>query len=317
MFRIEIRAMARELDVSHTTIYRVINTPWVVAEDTRTKVIDALNQRGFYTRDQRPTPSVVFHYGNSAHTNYMREIGESLRQRLEPKELRIEECNYRLNRQDFVRKIETADTVVFFAELDDEGVRLTKEANPEIVIISLFGGELGDIVIRPDDYLGGKQAAELFHLRNYKHVLVAAPFSDSLSESSFIDRAKSFQAEFLWRQPAGKVELLDLPRDSESSLRLRIRRYFYRRKRLPEAVFSPNCFVADRIFDLLREQKLNIDLLGYDEPLPGNTTHVYDRIVFHKEEIIRRTEFFLQNRLVLNCHEPMRILVNTNLSLKS
>ena len=58
MNRINFREIARELNISHTTVYRVINNAHCVSDATRVRVIDALNRHGCY-RDARVKPQTV------------------------------------------------------------------------------------------------------------------------------------------------------------------------------------------------------------------------------------------------------------------
>ena len=88
MNRINFREIARELNISHTTVYRVINNAHCVSDATRVRVIDALNRHGCY-RDARVKPqTVLLDFDENAASSYMRDLlnllGRSLRTKRSP-----------------------------------------------------------------------------------------------------------------------------------------------------------------------------------------------------------------------------------------
>ena len=82
MERVNFRKIAEELNVSHMTLYRVINNVQEVKESTRTRVIEALNRHGYYRNERVKPQTVVIDVDRSERSFYMRSLAETLMKRL-------------------------------------------------------------------------------------------------------------------------------------------------------------------------------------------------------------------------------------------
>ena len=63
--KVNFRELARELDISVMTLYRVLNNVPSVRPETRRRVIDALNRHGFYALRQTKRIRVIFDFSEN------------------------------------------------------------------------------------------------------------------------------------------------------------------------------------------------------------------------------------------------------------
>ena len=77
--KVNFRELARELDISVMTLYRVLNNVPSVRPETRRRVIDALNRHGFYALRQTRRIRVIFDFSEN---QYQQHYGMQLMQRL-------------------------------------------------------------------------------------------------------------------------------------------------------------------------------------------------------------------------------------------
>ena len=241
MNRINFREIARELNLSHTTVYRVINNAHCVSDATRVRVIDALNRHGCY-RDARVKPqTVLLDFDENAASSYMRDLLNLLRNRLAGNPFRWIETSHGIGRTKFLLACRDAHIVVFAPMADRDIYDHAKEVNPDLLILNLLDDAAGDIAIATDDFQGGQLAARrLYECGHRTHLAVTVPAPEDGPQHSFCNRAKGFLAEMMFLAPNCRIERWEVPlRRTRNSLPQKLKH-----KRRPSAVFATGLYFA-------------------------------------------------------------------------
>lgn len=312
MNRINFREIARELNISHTTVYRVINNAHCVSDATRVRVIDALNRHGCY-RDARVKPqTVLLDFDENAASSYMRDLLNLLRNRLAGNPFRWIETSHGTGRTKFLLACRDAHIVVFAPMADRDIYNRAKEVNPDLLILNLLDDAAGDIAIATDDFQGGQLAARrLYECGHRTHLAVTVPAPEDGLQHSFSNRAKGFLAEMMFLAPNCRIERWEVPlRRTRNSLPQKLKH-----KRRPSAVFATGLYFAKKTAAACSASGLripeDISLLGFDKP--DCTEPPCDSIVFNPEQIVSWAEFFIMNRPVIKNGAPVHLLLDMKL----
>ena len=316
MLRVNIREVARELKISHTTVYRALNHPEKVAPKQRYRIIEMLNSRGYYLKEQHLHHTVLLNVMDPMDQNeYMCKLARRLSIRLARREVETVECAFPADKYHFPRQAEGAEAVIFFSSVDSAGIRLAHEANPEILTIGFFHAPEADIVIQPDDFLGGTLAADYMIRRGFTQRLltVRQPPNPHGYRQSFGDRLMAFDGRMRERFPECRIDHLLLPMPEINLNFLDLGEYLLNAAPPPQAIFCVGGYAAECCSRILENLGKKIPLLGYDSPIPDSPYH-YDRIVFDPEEMLRWCEFFILNRPILSEKQPIRLLIHVRLA---
>ena len=310
MFQHNIRKIAEEIGVSHTTIYRTIRHPELVSEGKRKRIAEELIGRGIpLKRDDR---LVVLVLQENNPSRYNQNLAEKIQQNLK-------KCGIQLiikkDPAEALPFIQNAETVISINGFTDEYAAKIRAANDDILLISLLNGENADILISPDDFSGGKTAAEYMLEHQYtERVLVLMQYSREVG-NSFENRAQAFQLYMRGLLPECSVSILKLPVFDIFDCKNPMKHFFANLspKQYPQAIFCTGRFSGDLCVDFLRENNLKIPILGYDEPAKGDKLHSYDRIVFSLESIVNWCVFFVCNRHSLKVDDPIRVMTKAKI----
>lgn len=312
MNRINFREIARELNLSHTTVYRVINNARSVSGPTRARVIDALNRHGCY-RDTRLKPqTILLDFDKNADSSYMRGLLSLLRRRLAGNPFRWIETSHKTGRAKFLLDCRDAQIAVFAPMADRSIYAQAKELNPDLFILNLLDDTVGDIAIATDDFQGGQLAARrLYECGHHAHLAVTVPAPEDGPQHSFCNRAKGFLAEMMFLAPDCRIDRWEVPlRRTQDSLP-----QLLKRKRHPSAVFATGIHFAKKVRAACTAAGVripeDISLLGFDKP--DCTEPPCDSIVFNPEQIVSWTEFFIMNRPVIKNGAPVHLLLDMKL----
>ncbi len=161
------RDIAAELSLHVKTIYRVLNNAPNVRPVTRRRVIAALSRNGFFDGARIGRERIVI---EQPELEWSGRIAERLIRQLDQRIFELIPLSPESARQEFLRAVEEASTVVLLSDPPAEWITRIRDANPEAVLINLFGNHGGDITLGEDHYLGGKLAAR--HLRRGLHALL-------------------------------------------------------------------------------------------------------------------------------------------------
>ena len=311
---VNFRKIAEELNISHMTLYRVINNAQDVKESTRARVIDALNRHGYYRNERSKPKTVIIDVDRSGRSDYMRSLVETLTERLSVHAFQCIETNHAENRRQFLLACRNADVAVLAPMRDRTVYDEAKDINPDLFILNLQGDTVGDVAIASNDFLGGELAARHLHSFGHdRHVAVMLPETQE-QRHSFRNRYKGFLSEMLLLSPKCRIDILKYPLLGSLRRNKTLDTFFCRKKR-PGALFCPGRFFADRVVEYCRCHGISIpgelSLLGYDKR-PFNQPELpdYDRVVFDPEQLVNWAEYFIMNRPVMKCRSPVHLLLD-------
>ncbi|MBR2425314.1 MAG: LacI family DNA-binding transcriptional regulator, partial [Lentisphaeria bacterium] len=162
-----LRAIARELNISAMTLYRVLNNAPGVSKKMRQQVIVALDKAGvLQARNQAKQKVVIDVIGNP----YMINLAESLVNKISDLNYEICFTNHKENRTAFLRQAAEGNSIVFFSSPSQEILRAAKMENPDVFCINVCGSEVGDVIIGMHVYLGGTIAAEYLLQQGHRNI---------------------------------------------------------------------------------------------------------------------------------------------------
>lgn len=163
-----------------------------------------------------------------------------------------------------------ADAVVFCSPVGEGVVRLVEGFARDAYRVALFQELSGAVTVNPDDELGGRLAAELFHGLGHRRVAVYG----TPDQTSHVARSAAFRRRFAQLAPEGQVEALHyrLHADGVTATLAGMHAPLASRvagtEPLPTAVFCPGGYATFALYRFLRTQGLSIPrsigVLGYD-----------------------------------------------------
>lgn len=287
------RDIAAELSLHVKTVYRVLNNEPNVLPATRQRVIAALNRNGFFDAARIGKERIVIELPER---NWSRQIAEQLIRKLDLRFFDLCSLAPDSSRQEFLRAVESASTVVLLSDPSAEWIARIADANPDAGIINIFGNEGGNITLGEDHYLGGKLAAR--HLRG-NAIRSVSMFSYDF-RTGHRNRGDAFADEFLRNHPEGTL-----------------RRYpdgnperFLDPETMPEAFFATCGELGLRIYRFLTERGVrvpqDVSLLIYDGPAEAYVRDFppVDAVEFSIPQVIDLAEYYITKRPLLLHHGP-------------
>ncbi len=294
--KISLRALAREMNISAMTLYRVLNNTPGVSDSTRARVTKALDKAGILQTVKQKTETILFDIQRDP---YKSRQAFRLLIKIANLDYHILFSNHRKDKDEFLRLCDKADTVIFFSSPTPQVLEETFKANPDIFRINVFGGKGGDLAVDVDDFYGGQLAAKYFYEQGHRNLAVATiPV-----EPTQLNRHKSFIGELSFLSPEGKVYPLYL-RDNWENMGEELFRLI--RNHGVTGVFCTCDHVGYQMQKYLQKKGIRVpeelSMLSYDIPEPMILDRPYpiDRIVFEKDNVIRCVEYHLINRQIRN-----------------
>jgi DNA-binding LacI/PurR family transcriptional regulator len=289
--------IARELQISRSTVTRVLRNNPSVKSSTRRRVVDYLNCIGYYNQTHFPQKKIIFCY--EAKNSVVADMIKSLTGKLLFRKYNIVTLDCRKDKWAFMRELENAAILVFFSIFEEQYFTLAREVNPEIYIIHAFSGGMrcANISIEPDDTTSGRLAASYLYEMGHRDIMMICNKNNETS----MQRTKSFLGEFMFRYPDCNVETLFIdgpdPQWEEKFLAA-----LKQRKTLPSAVTCFSCSMQEGILQTFRDLNLivadDISILSHDNPqdFNANVSRNCDALVFNLQEITRLVEYFIACR---------------------
>ncbi|WP_294507764.1 LacI family DNA-binding transcriptional regulator [uncultured Victivallis sp.] len=310
--KINFRALARELNISAMTLYRVINNVPSVKPGTRNRVIEVLNRHGFYSLKHSGNLRIVFDFSDNA---FQRHYGMRLLERLAARGCRCVETDHRKNSSRFQNAVAESDVVVFCSVPGPDTVDLVRRINPRLCSISLYTRCGADITISSDNTLGGELAAEHLHRMGHRHIAVVL----ALGHPTRIERYQSFFARMKLLDPGCRIDSIKERR--EFGLTGTILRYLESAAPCPTALFFPAGGFAQQFYDeaiaSAPERFSSFSIMSYDRPgdfwPPVENAHEFDRIEFHTEELLDWAEYYIINRPMMESGTPIHTCIQASL----
>ncbi len=309
--RPNFRQIARDLDISATTLYRVLNRNLCVKESTRMRVLEALNEKGVFLYPAKKT-TVVFDYGDNT---YLQRFTPALMDRLN-KDFECIVTNSDRDREEFLNAISSAEVVLFLSSQTQKTVDDVRKINPNILTIGVFPVAEMDVQIRFNDALSCRLAANYLYEMGHRHVLVhrREMHIDGIPRTNF------FIAAMLGLNPNVRIDIIEIPGKMYDEY---IWEKYMRKTpehELPTAIF----FVAsagyaafeNRMLSRFPERYGRFSCLTLGDPRdlwwPGYPIHV-DHIGGRVQDLLEWVEYFVRNRPVMKNQKSISLQVNSSL----
>jgi DNA-binding LacI/PurR family transcriptional regulator len=305
------RGIARELDISAMTLYRVLNNSPLVRRETRVRVIDALNRHGYYTHKPHKSIKTLFDFTDHEYLTY---YGKQLMRNISRLGHVCFSADHRKNRRAFLDAAAECDAAVFVSIPDSKIISEVRRVNPDIYTVTISTKSSADVTISPDNTRGGELAAGHLHANGHRHIAV------HLSEKhpTRMERYKAFYAEMKLLDPDCRIDIVTekLGKDTAEVLR----DYFRRAKPAPTALFFLAGAFAEVFFNEFvtktPERFQNLSIMTFDRPedLEYSMLHYnFDRIEFVSRDLLDWAEYYITNRPMMKKRSPVHTSINVRL----
>ncbi len=311
--KVNFAEIARELDISVMTLYRVVNQSPLVSSRTRSRVIEALNRHGYFTHKRIKKVKILFDFisGNS----YLRNMGEQLIKRLPPGEYFCRTCNHRENMQEFLNTAAECDVAVFCSIPDNKLLEELRKLNPDLYTITLSTESCADVTVTPDNKLGGELVAQHLFELGQGHIAVFL----SENHPNRMTRYKSFRGEMAVLNPECRID--EIHHKKNEAFTDVLETYFAKAEPYPGVIFFPSGGYAQAFWERFVQKDparfANIGIMSYDRPCDifQDTAGIqfFDRIEFIPQQILDWAEYYITNRPMMKKRSPVHTCVNSYL----
>lgn len=278
--KINVRTIAKSINVSPITVSRALNGHPSVKTSTRNRILKKVNELGYNykakstTVKNRKLKNVAIHcvsdkLHGDIYFNFYGQLYFFCINRL--KMLGYTGHTFDLNNIDdeAMSELNECGSLVLLSKVSHEVLQSIRSNIPDLNIVSIFTEERDFPTVLPDDIMGGEMAADYMAERNHRHVAV---FSE-LEEPCFRLRYSGFHSRMIYKCPNATVDLIRFtnPSDRETADKYKIKsldNYFENRKDMPTAIFATNGYSAVFLCNYLRERGISvpgeIGIVGYD-----------------------------------------------------
>lgn len=309
MGKVNLRNVARELDLSPMTLYRALNTPSMVNSKTRKRILSVLNKRGYFSRPRKISDNILLDPGNS----YMRSrFSIPLLQRLTNRNLTCLILPEGKSDREMMRFFENASTLICCSFPDAERIQKIKDVNPDIFVINLLGGNVGDVSINPDDWGGGALAAEYLHQKGCRHIAVCT----CLKEPNHINRTRGFIGTMTLLDPKARIDIVTL---NPMGRIIELEEYFSNMENIPSAVYFTNGGVLDYFLLFVSQVRpeflKTVNILSFDTPGKDSPSLYYaiDRLCFSDEAVLYWAEYYVTTTPLMKDFQKKHAVVDISI----
>lgn len=307
--KINFREIARQLNISVMTLYRVVNNVPSVKRETRAKVIDALNRYGYYTHTPRKNIKVLFDFTEH---QYLRHYGRELMNNISKLNYSCFVTDHRKDPRHFFDTAGICDAAVFVSIPEAEAIEQARKANPSIYTITLSTKSTADVTLSPDNTRGGELAAEHFFNNGHQHIAV------HLCEKhpTRMERYSGFLAKMTMLNPDCRIDLIhEGIREKTCDV---LTKYFAHTDKMPTGLFFLAGEFAENFFvELLPKappEIRDLSVMTFDSPkdLEFKALHYdFDRIEFSSRHLLDWAEYYITNRPMMKQTPP----INTSIAV--
>ncbi len=302
--KVNFREIARELGISHTTVYRVVNLDPAVRRETRARVIDALNRHGYYTHKPPKALRVLFDFTDHS---YLTHYGQLLMANVEKLHFRCFATDHRQAPGQFFDLAATCDVALFASNPEPELIERLRREAPELYTVTLTTQSNADVTITPDNTRGGELAAAYFHQLGCRRVAVHLA---DIQPTRF-ERYKGFLAEMALRAPDCRIEAIRENRGESTETALR--RYFAGQPALPDGLLFLAGGFAENFYETMvqpdPERFAALPVLTFDRPqdlaFERRLQHPYPYIGCAAQDLLDWAEYFITNRPMMKKRSPI------------
>ena len=299
MKKITQKEIAEKLGLNVRTVSRVLSHSELVKPETRQRVVQELNNHGyFFNTHTRPEVVVV-----DIETGYLEKNALQLIEMLSNYDFKFLMTNHKKDLRHFYKTIANADVVVFCSTPTAEIIKATSQQNPNIYRINLFSHGIpgAEVSIEPNNDVLAKRSAKYLLEHNHLNVLVIS----SKESKAVLERTKSFVGEMTVSCPECKIDVLYEKLDF--SMKQTIIEKLSKKQDRPSAIYCPGLYIAwhatNALVDLEIKVPEEISILINDLPdeftyeLPFKPDTIYSKVL----DIIELAQFHIINRFMLKC----------------
>ncbi|MDR0932043.1 MAG: LacI family transcriptional regulator [Victivallales bacterium] len=295
------REIARELNLSPMTVYRVMNNEPTVRRETRTRVIDALNRHGYFTHKPQKNIKIMFDFTEYEYLTY---YGQMLMQNVSKLNFLCYAVDHRREKQRFLDLAAVCEVAVFASNPDEQTITEAKTNNPDLYTINLSTlCNVADVTLSPNNAWGSELAAQHFYRMGHRHIGVY--YSEGLTRT---DRYKVFFAEMKRLDPDCRIDMI--PESIRADTASVLRNYF--NSTFPTAIF----FLSGRYAEIFLhcflerdpERFRDLSVMTFDNPqdLAFRKYHYdFDRIEFSSPDLLDWAEYYITNRPMMKKRSPI------------
>jgi DNA-binding LacI/PurR family transcriptional regulator len=309
--KVNFSEIARELKLSPMTIYRVVNNAPLVRRETRARVIEALNEHGYYTHKSPRKIKVLFDFTEH---KYLKHYGMKLMQNITKLNYKCFSTNHRKKRSAFENIVAECDVAVFISIPDDKVIDRVRKLNPDIYTITISTRSNADVTISPNNTMGGELVAQHLHAMGHAHVAVHL----SAIHPTRMERYKAFYAEMKLLNPACRIDPI-IEHENEDTAAV-LHPYFASKKQKATALF----FLAGAFAEIFLDEFINvqeslvkdISIITFDRPEDLEykiLKYNFDRIEFISKQLLDWAEYYITNRPMMKKRVPVHTSIKVHL----
>lgn len=310
--KVNFREIARELEISVMTLYRVVNQAPEVGAATRARVTEALNRHGYFVHRKPRRTRVLFDFCDHP---YLRRMGGELIGKLPRNEFCCTSAEHRKAREAFLNAAADSDIVVFCSVPDEAIIAAVRTVNPDVYTIAVTTESSADVTVTPNNKQGGELVARHLHSLGHDHIAVFL----SETHPTRMERYKSFRGEMAVQNPDCRIDVI--AHFAGETTAEACERYFARIGMLPGVIFFPAGGFAQEFWEQAvqpePERFRRLGIMSYDRPeeLSGHSEEIrrFDRIEFVPREILDWAEYYITNRPMMKKRSPIHTCVNSYL----
>jgi DNA-binding LacI/PurR family transcriptional regulator len=291
------KEIAEKLGLHVRTISRVLNHADSVKLETRQRVIEELNNHGYFFQNHTHSETVAV----DIQSGYLEKNALQLMEMLSHHDLHFLMTNHKKDLQHFYRTVSTADVVIFCSTPSAQIIEEAARRNPGIYRINLFshGVPGAEVSIEPDNDVLAKRSAKYLAQKGHKNIWVISS-ADSISVQ---ERTKSFVGELTVSYPDCRFRIIS--GELNMTLGELLLAEFSDKSKAPTAVYAPGLYLAWHTAQVLKKLQYripeDISILINDLPeeflyeLPFRPDTVYSRI----SDTVELAQFHILNRFML------------------
>ena len=309
--KVNFSEIARELKLSPMTIYRVVNNAPLVKRETRARVIEALNEHGYYTHKSPRKIKVLFDFTEHP---YLKHYGTQLMRNVAKLNYKCYSTDHRKKPSAFEDTAAECDVAVFISIPDDEVIDRIRRINPDIYTITISTRSNADVTISPNNTMGGELVAQHLHAMGHQHIAVHL----SATHPTRMERYKAFYAEMKLLNPDCRIDQI-IEHENEDTAAV-LRNYFASANPKATALF----FLAGAFAEIFLDEFINISkpvlkdisIITFDRPEDLEYTilkYNFDRVEFVSKDLLDWAEYYITNRPMMKKRVPVHTSIKVHL----
>ena len=309
--KVNFSEIARELQLSPMTIYRVVNNASLVKRETRARVIEALNEHGYYTHKSPKKIKVLFDFTEH---EYLKHYGTQLMQNIAKLNYKCYATNHRKKTSFFEDIAAECDVAVFISIPEEEVINRIRQINPDIYTITISTRSNADVTISPNNTIGGELVAQHLHAMGHKHIAVHL----SATHPTRMERYKAFFAEMKLLDPDCRIDQI-IEHENEKTAEV-LRNYFVSTKPCATVLF----FLAGAFAEIFLDEFSNVNepdlkdmsTITFDNPEDleyVTLKYDFDRVEFVSKNLLDWAEYYITNRPMMKKRVPVHTSIKVHL----